>query len=229
MKVKNIILIFLLIIIITAIVLYHIKFKTKYQFGKFMGTLGNKVRENASEKNESNPDEIIHKFEEIFCRYTDNNGLSRAFPQMVIIVILIITIIELSLLVIIQLPKTCCGCCKEFFSFIFIFHSLFDMIIYEEFARMPAEVKLEKEQIYSFDEEFNKEIKTNLDFMKSRKIYLIVCVFVAILGIIGELVIVILNLIDDCKKNKIKPQVVYVENSKVVNNEISIESENNIN
>ena len=77
------------------------------------------------------------------------------------------------------------------------------MIIFLQFAiSAKSEINLEKEKIYSFDEEFNKEIEKNLNFMRKRKIYLIVCVLVAILGIIGQFIIVILNFIDNYKKIK---------------------------
>ena len=229
MKVKNLILIFLLIPIITAIVLFHIKFLTQFKFKNFIHTLENKASQNSYTRNETNSDEIIEQFQKVFVKYTDSNGFSIAIPQYASLVILILTIIELSLLVIIQLQKTCCGCCKIFFSFIFIIHSLFDMLIYLGFANEQAEVKLEKEQIYSFDEEFNEEIKKNLDFMKERQIYLIACSYVAIVGIIVQFIIVILNMRDDCchknnnnYTNNVNVQqdvVVYTtENSNRVNN-----------
>ena len=227
MKIKNIILIVLLIPIFIALIIFNIKFVAKFQFKDFMHTLENKVYER---KNEKNIDGIIDSFEEIFCRYSDSSGLMHTIYIMTSFAVLIITIIELIILVIIQLKKVCCGCCKKCCSIFLPIHCLFNMIIYVSFAfTEKSEINLEKDKIYIFDDEFNKEIEKNLDFMKRRKIYLIVCVFVAIIGIIGEFVIVILNLIDDCKNNKNKPQVEYVENSKEVNNEISIESENNIN
>ena len=70
--------------------------------------------------------------------------------------------------------------------------------------------------------------------MKSRKIFLVVCVFVAILGIIGELVIVILNMLDDYYNNNnyttAQPKIVYnVENFKQVNNLDSNETDKHAN
>ena len=227
MKIKNILLIVLLIPIFISIILFHIKFVAKFQYKDFIHTLENKAYER---KNETNIYTIVDSFEEIFSKYTDSSGLMHAIYIITSFSVLIITIIELITLVIIQLKKTCCGCCKKCCSLFLPIHCLFNMIIYLSFAfNEKSEVNLEKDKIYIFDDEFNKEIEKNLDFMKKRKIYLIVCTFVAILGIIGEFIIVILNLIDDCKNKKNKPQVVYVEKSNVVNNEISIESDNNIN
>ena len=193
-----------------------------------MSTLEYKLYENKIKPNETNADEIITEFSKVFFDYSGNNWFSILILKLGALIILILTAIELLLLVIIQLKRTCCGCCKETFSFIFTIHSLFDMLIYLVFSFDPVEINLEEDQIYSFDEEFNKEIKNNLDFMKKRRIYLIVCSSVAILGVIAQLVIVILNMRQDCcyknKNNKnnnndIPEIVVYtVENTNQVNN-----------
>ena len=220
-KIKNILLIALLIPIFIAIILFQVKFVAKFEYKEFMSTLENKVYE----RNETNPNDIIEPFEDIFGKYYDNAGLWIAFYIITSYSVLIVTIVELIILVIIQLQKNCCACCcKKCCSIYFIIHSLLNMIIYLAFAfDEKSEINLEKDKIYSFDEEFNKEIKKNLDFMKSRKIFLVVCVFVAILGIIGELVIVILNMLDDYYNNNnyttAQPKIVYnVENFKQVNN-----------
>ena len=229
MRCRNVVLIILLIPIFTAIALFHFKYITKFQFSSFMSTLQSKAHENSLKRNETYPDEFIEEFEKVFCRYTDSNGLSRAIPQAASLVILILTIIELLLLVIIQLKRSCCGCCKETFSLIFLIHSLFDMLLYLVFAfDDQTEVNLNEDQIYSFDEEFNNEIRKNLDFMKKRKIYLIVCSSVAIVGVLSQLIIVILNMREDCclknnnNNNNINGQqdiVVYtVENTNQANN-----------
>ena len=168
-----------------------------------MSTLEYKLYENKIKPNETNADEIITEFSKVFFDYSGNNWFSILILKLGALIILILTAIELLRLVIIQLKRTCCGCCKETFSFIFTIHSLFDMLIYLVFSFDPVEINLEEDQIYSFDEEFNKEIKNNLDFMKKRRIYLIVCSSVAILGVIAQLVIVILNMRQDCcYKNK---------------------------
>ena len=218
-KIKNIILIALLIPIFIAIILFHIKFLAKFEYKEFMSTLKDKLYD----RNETNANDIIEPFEKIFGRYYDNAGLWFAFYIITSYSVLIVTIVELIILVIIQFPKTCCGCCKKCCCIYFPINCLLNMIIYIAFAfDQKSEINLEKDQIYSFDDEFNKEVKKNLDFMKSRKIYLIVCVFVALLGIIGQLVVVILNLFDDYYNNNYittQPQIVYnMENFKQVNN-----------
>ena len=210
-KIKNIILIALLIPIFIAIILFHVKFLAKFEYKEFMSTLQDKVYE----RNETNYNEIIEPFEQIFSRYYDNAGLWFAFYIITSYSVLIVTMIELIILVIIQFPKNCCGCCKKCCSIYFPINCLLNMIIYLAFAfNEKSEIDLEKDKVYSFDEEFNKEIKKNLDFMKSRKIYLIVCVFVAIIGIVGQLVIVILNMFEDYYNNNNnyitpQPQIAY--------------------
>ena len=231
MKIQNIILIALLIPIFIAIILFNIKFLPKFYYNDFMHSLEDKVfeKQKRSEINNRDADVIIYSFEEIFCRYSDSSVLMQTIYIMTSICILIISLIELIILVIIQLKKTCCGCCKKCCSIYFLIHSLLNMIIYLAFAfDEKSEINLEKDKVYIYDEEFNKEIKKNLDFMKSRKIYLIVCTFVAILGILGELIIVILNWIDDYKNKKEKPQIIYVENSKDISNVNSNEIDINI-
>ena len=223
MRYRNVILIVLLIPIYAAIILYFFKFVTKFKFNDFMSTLEYKLYENKIKPNETNADEIITEFSKVFFDYSGNNWFSILILKLGALIILILTAIELLLLVIIQLKRTCCGCCKETFSFIFTIHSLFDMLIYFVFSFDPVEINLEEDQIYSFDEEFNKEIKNNLDFMKKRRIYLIVCSSVAILGVIAQLVIVILNMRQDCcyknKNNDIPEIVVYTaENTNQANN-----------
>ena len=228
-KIKNIILIALLIPIFIALIIFHVKFLAKFEYKEFMSTLKDK----AYEKNQRNANDIIEPFEEVFGKYYDNAGLLFAFYIITSYCVLIITIIELIILVIIQLQQNCCGCCRKCCSIFFPIHCLLNMIIYLVFAfGEKSEINLEKDKIYSFDEEFNKEIKQNLDFMKSRKIYLIVCVFVAILGIIGQLVIVILNFFDEYYNNNYttaQPQIVYnVENFKQVNNINSNETDKHV-
>ena len=193
-----------------------------------MSTLKNKVYENKNKSNETNAEEIITEFRKVFIDNSGNNWADILIEKLGALIILILTAIELLILVIIQIKRTCCGCCKETFSFIFTIHSLFDMLIYFVFSFDPVEINLEEDQIYSFDEEFNKEIKNNLDFMKKRRIYLIVCSSVAILGVISQLIIVILNMRQDCcyknknnknKNNDIPEIVVYTaENTNQANN-----------
>ena len=49
------------------------------------------------------------------------------------------------------------------------------------------------DEIYLYDDEFNKKIKNNLYFMAKRKLYLIICSLVGIFGIIVISVIAIVR------------------------------------
>ena len=89
------------------------------------------------------------------------------------------------------------------------------------------EVNIEDDILINiFGNEFFKEIQNNLDYMKNRKIILIVCAFVAFIALFVQLVMVIINHINEKKERNnnfnMQPQVVYsVENfeSANVNNE----------
>ena len=198
MKNTSIILIILSLVIIASIIIFHIKFTDKYSFDNFMHTLKDKIYEK-EQQNETYhyPYENLDKIEEVFGRYSDNSGLTVALYTLMSLFILIITIIEIIFLLIFQLPKCLC-CCKNCCSFFSLIHSLLNMIIYLILAfREKYKVNLEEEEIYIFDEEFNKEIRKNIDFMKNRKIYLIVFGLLAFIGILVQLVMVILNYIKE--------------------------------
>ena len=202
MKYTYIILIICSLVIVTSIIIFHIKFTAKYSFDYFMHTLKNKIYEKEQQNEERNETdyfsyENLEKMEEVFGRYSDTSGLTVALYTLMSLFILIITIIEIVFLLIFQLPKCLC-CCKNCCSFFSPIHSLFNMIIYLILAfGEKYKVNIEDEEIYIFDEEFNKEIRKNIDFMKNRKIYLIVFGLLAFIGILVQLVMVILNYIKE--------------------------------
>ena len=190
MKIRNIILIIILIPEFIALIIFHIKYIKQFSFQDFMSTLKEKVYLKSQEDSE----EIISSFESIFGRYYDNAGLGFAIHILISLFILIIAIIELTSLTICQLINKFI-CCKKCCSIFLPIHCFLDMIIYLVFAfSAKYKINLENDKIYSFDDDFNKEIKENLDLMYNRKIYLIACVLVAIIGIIGQFFIIILNI-----------------------------------
>ena len=212
MKYTNIILIIASAPIIVAVILFHIKFASKYDFEKFMQTLKNKFYDrNMTDYPES---KIISPFEEVFGRYYDNGGLTIAFYTLMSLFIVIITIIELIFLIIFQLASCGC-CCKKCCSFFLPIHSLVNMIIFIFLAfDAKYEVNIEDDILINiFGNEFFKEIQNNLDYMKNRKIILIVCAFVAFIALFVQLVMVIINHINEKKERNnnfnMQPQVVY--------------------
>ncbi len=200
MKYTYIILIVSSFPIAIATILFHIKFTAKFSFKNFMYTLEDNFY-SKKEKNESHEYlDIMEEFEKVFGRYYDNASLGIAFYILVSIFITFITIVEIILLLLFQLCKCGCPCFKFCFSFFLPIHSLLNMIIYIYLAFSEKyKVNLENKDIYIFEDEFNKEIKKNLDFMKSRKIYLIVCSLFSFIGLGVQLAMVIINYIDEKK------------------------------
>ena len=239
MKYTYIILIICSLVIVTSIIIFHIKFTAKYSFDYFMHTLKNKIYEKEQQNEERNETDnfsydYLDKIEEVFGRYSDTSGLTVAFYSLMSLFILIITIIEIIFLLIFLRPKCLC-CCKNCFSLFSPIHSLLNMIIYLILAfREKYKVNLEEEEIYIFDEEFNKEIRKNIDFMKKRKIYLIVCALLAFIGVLAQLVMVILNYIKErnSRNNNYinnfngQPQMVYSSENSQQKNDVNINYNN---
>ena len=235
MKWTNVILIVTSIIIVASIIIFHIKFTDKFSFDNFMHTLENKIY-NIQSTNETNkyPSELLDAFEEVFGRYTDSSGLLIAFYILMSLFILIITIVEIIILLKFQFCKCGCRCNINCCSLFFPTHSLLNMIIYIVLAfGEKHKVNLEEKNIYVFDDDFNKEIRKNIDFMKTRKIYIIVCSFVAFIGIAVQLAMVIINYIKEKKRRKgmnnnnhlnsfnAQPQMVYSEDTSQQNHNVN--------
>ena len=217
MKYTNIILIISTIPIIAAIILFHIKFISKYNFKDFMITLESKYdrRENTDYRVSV---DVVSSFREVFGHYHDNGGITIAFYTLLSLSIVIITIIELIFLLIFQLVSCKCRCCCiKCCSFCSPIHCLVNMTIFIYLA-FAAKYKVNIEDnilINIFGNEFFKEIKKNLDYMKSRKIILIVCAFVAFIALCVQLAMVMINHINEKKErnnnnNNTKPQITIV-------------------
>jgi len=77
---------------------------------------------------------------------------------------MLITIIELIIATCFQFSKYVL--LKKFFSVFLLFHALSNMLIYLVYSFIAKyKVNLKSNEIYVFDDEFNKEIKSQLNFM----------------------------------------------------------------
>ena len=143
---------------------------------------------------------------------------------------MILTIIALIFLVIWQFCGKCKNC-KKCCDFFFPIYCLLNMIIYLYFAfSAKYKVDIPENEIYVYDEEFNKELKKNLDFMYERKIYLIVCVFVAIAGIITQFILILIYRKNESVIiNNMQPQYFYSQPNIQQNNNLGVQQANNIN
>ena len=68
-------------------------------------------------------------------------------------------------------------------------------------AKYKIELDEEKDNIYRFDNEFNKEIKDNLNYMYNRKIYMFVTIFFAQICIISLIILIITKYQKNKNKN----------------------------
>ena len=104
------------------------------------------------------------------------------------------TIILIASLSVFQACKTEIFFNKSWCTYSIPVYSLLCMIAYILIAFFSQDKwNLSDDEIYLYDDEFNKKIKNNLYFMAKRKLYLIICSLVGIFGIIVISVIAIVR------------------------------------
>ena len=192
MKYLKYISIFILTIVSESLIIFHFNNITAYNFRSFMEKLENKLisKEKEGEIDEKTKETIIEEFEKVFGHYYDNAQLGFAIVIIISFCVMFCTIIAMFISVIWQFCNKCFDfrvCC-----IIVPIYCLLNMLIYFGFAsNSEYKVNVSEKYLNMYDDEFNKEIKNNLDFMYKRKITLFVCVFVAVFGIIAQLIITI--------------------------------------
>ena len=174
-KLFNILIIILCIFELIALIIFGLKYLSDFNFKEFMEKLNQKL----NELGEYDQD-YLEAFEYLFHRYYDSTGLFAFANFLKSASIFVITIILLIIMILFQINYICKQ--KEFFRFIlsiaFLLICFCLEFIYIYFAfKAKCKIKLTEDEIYIFDDEFNKEIKNNLDFMYERRIYMIVCPF----------------------------------------------------
>ena len=186
MKKINFIYLLVIIVQIILIIFFHIKFVSQYDFKDFMASL----QEREYERNHTD-DDIMIPYEKVFNRYYDNAGLSQGLSIVGSFLIMISTIITLITSGILQfcIIKKNCG---RKGAIVCIVYSFIAMMIYLVLGfNAEYKVNLKDEEIYVYDDEFNQEIKKNINFMKTRKIILILFSILVIFGIIFEFIVVV--------------------------------------
>ena len=156
--------------------------------------------------------DIIKEFETLFGKYQNHEYLydimmiSFPFPLAVYIFLLSFMIIYLCHLK----RKSCCKCKKNYsyISIIFAMYLSVSNFVYCYFARTT--IDLTEESIYRFEDDFNQKTKRNINFMKARKIILI-------LGAIILYAIYIVHIILLCIYNK---KLINVDDN--INNEFEV-------
>ena len=165
--------IFILFIIIGSLIIFHLKFITQLDSHSFMKELEEKLENKGIDR--ETKEVIIDEFGKLF----NHQNLVPAFVLLCIISYFNILAILTS--VILQFCNKLNHRdkkCKNFFIAFLPFYSLPNMFFYYAFAFYSNyKLDLSEKYIYMFDDEFNQEIKNNLDFMYKRRIYLITCFF----------------------------------------------------
>ncbi len=203
----NIINIVLLCIVTISIIVYSYMYvKLNANFSSFMSKLCN-INYG-----------MFERFEDDFGGYYDNDILSWTLKYMLIIAVMLLTIIALIVLVICQLRVNCTKR-RKLWEIIILIFCFINMIIYMNNAfNAKYKTGLSDNEIYIFEDKFNKEIKKNLNNMYKRKIFLIGCSFIAIAGVIAQIVYIISNY-----NKETEPQ------NNQQNNNSSFQQDNNIN
>ena len=168
----NIISIIILFIIIVSLIIFFFKYVSQFYFHKFMDELQEKLRskEKKEEIDEKTKDAIIYAFEKLFNRYYDNAGVGFLVTSSACFFVNFFTVIPMLISVILQYYNKCKKC-KFFFIIILPICSLAIMFFNFRFAfESKNKVNLSEKDIYIYDDEFNKEIKNNIDFMYKRKL-----------------------------------------------------------
>jgi len=167
---------------IIALITHYLLYILKYSFSSFIASL----------KNEKPEWKHIYKFTEIFNDYYDNVVAFHGLEKMIFLGIMIVTIISLCHFTYVQLTgsregKICSQCCYIcYFCASAVYYAV--ITLYENCL-----INVPKEEIYVFSDELNKEIKKNLIIMLIRKIILILCTLIYIVGGVTQIILSILN------------------------------------
>jgi len=120
----------------------------------------NKLKNKAYEYNHR---EIVQPFLKLFNNYFDSAELDFFLKSLLSFIIMFITIIQLSIMICCQFSQY--AFLKKLFSFFLLFHALVNILIYLVYSLTAKyKVNLKSNEIYVFDDEFNKEIKNQLKF-----------------------------------------------------------------
>ena len=153
---------------------YYIK---QYFFGDYIDELYKKFGSEMGEE-DTYGNHITNGFEELFNNYQDFAGLG--YLMLILLSFLDIFIIFIFLLsfMITYLchlrSRSCCKCKRtcSYVSLIFAMILSIPFIVIACYAK--SKINLTNEEIYQFDHDFNQKTKKNINFMKRRRIILIV-------------------------------------------------------
>ena len=209
------ILLFLFIILIIEIILLALffwQFLYAYAYKDFMNTLNSKL--NTTNYN------YYEEYIKLFGSYNEYYGLESLFVTIPIIIVVCALIFSILL-------QTCPRCLKitrAVISLLLISLCFYIMIYLTVISFLiKNKVNLTNQEIYIFDDEFNKEVKNNLKKMYYRKIYMILfSIFVSI----GSLIQFILIVLDIKLTYQMKGLNINKNNNDIKEEEITVQQEN---
>ena len=197
-EILNLIIKIICIFEIILLVIYHFLYMSEFDFKDFMEKLYEKL------KGFSNYDDQYYQaFEDLFNRYYDSTGLFFMVNFLKSLAIFVAISLLLFFMFLLQIK---CFCKQNDYlryilsiiSLILCFGVAFSYLIIA--FNLKYTIKLKEDEIYIFDNDFNNEIKENIDYMYNRRIYMIVCVFFAQLFMICHIVLIIV--VEKCTKTK---------------------------
>ena len=176
------------------LIIYYWLYVGEYSFEDFMEDFNRELAKVDSEK--INTNRIRSAFEGLFHYYRDSTGTSilmHSFKSFAINTVIFGLIIAMLIL---QCPNNCKNSIfgKTIASIILLIIAFSFAIIYDVYAfEVKCKLRLSDDETYIFNDKFNEEVKENVDYMYNRKIYLIVCVFLAQSAMIAQAVLIILK------------------------------------
>ena len=200
-KIFNILLLIISILDLISLVIFIVLYMSNYNFKSFMDKLNDRLREFGTFD-----DKYYNAFKSLFNEYYDSTGLTITILSLKTIAVILPIFFLLLAMLLFQNNK--CLKQKEFLRFILSFIFLIScmgisiVFVLDSFnAKYKIELDEEKDNIYRFDNEFNKEIKDNLNYMYNRKIYMFVTIFFAQICIISLIILIITKYQKNKNKN----------------------------
>ena len=197
-EILNLIIKIICIFEIILLVIYHFLYMSEFDFKDFMEKLYEKLKEFSNYD-----DQYYQAFEDLFNRYYDSTGLFFMVNFLKSLAIFVAISLLLFFMFLLQIK---CFCKQNDYlryilsiiSLILCFGVAFSYLIIA--FNLKYTIKLKEDEIYIFDNDFNNEIKENIDYMYNRRIYMIVSVFFAQFFMICQIVLIIV--VEKCTKTK---------------------------
>ena len=187
MKIYQLIITLILTIEIAALIIFHSQYISQFEYKEFMEEL--QIKENL--QNKTIDANTLIEFRHLFNSYFEDSIAGYNAKIFGSFWLMFSTIILVALLSVFETCKTEAFFNKLWCAYLIPAYSLLSVIAYILIAFFSQDkLSLSDDKIYLYDDEFNSEIKNNLDFMAKRKLFLIISSLVSLCGIIVISIIV---------------------------------------